>query len=115
VGTGFAVIALWPAVFRGDGPRLWAAVVTLVMVVAGLIFPRVLAPVFRVWMAIGEILGWVNTRIMLSVVYYVLIVPVGLMMRLRNKDPMRRRFDRDASTYRISREKRPASHIWRQY
>jgi hypothetical protein len=115
VGMGFSIIAVWPTLFRGESPRTWILGIGLVLAATGLIAPAVLRPAFRVWMAIGGVLGWVNTRIILMIVYYGLIVPTGLVLRVLNKDPMGRRFERDATTYRIPRDKRPATHMLRQY
>jgi hypothetical protein len=115
VAGGFAVIGLWPAVWRGQPPRVWAVVISAVLAVVALTVPSMLRSFHRVWMMIGEALGWVNSRIILSLVYYVLIVPVAVVRRLVGSDPMRRRFDRDAARYRIARCARPASHMKRQY
>ena len=115
VAAGFGVIALWPWVVRGQSVRPWALVIAVPMFTAGLLFPRILKPLFKVWMAVGELLGWVNTRIILTLVFYGLIVPIGSLLRLTKKDPMGRRFDRAAASYRIPRTKRPASHMLRQY
>jgi polyferredoxin len=115
VAGGFAVIALWPMVFRGESPRSWALAISIVMSSTGLIYPPILKPVFKVWMAIGEVLGWINTRIILSVLFYGLIVPIGFFLRMTKKDPMQRAFDRNATTYRIPRTKRPATHMQRQF
>jgi Saxitoxin biosynthesis operon protein SxtJ len=115
VGAGFAVIALWPLVFRGVGPRTWALIISLTLSGIALLFPRALKPVHRAWMMIGETLGWVNSRIILSVVYYLLIVPIGAVRRLGGTDPMKRRLEPDALTYRTARVKRAADHMRRQY
>lgn len=115
VGVGFTLIALWPIVFRRESPRMWLLGFALLLAAAALVVPSVLAPLFRVWMFIGEILGWINTRIILTVLYYLLIVPMGFLMRLTGRDPLDRRFDRSASSYRIARSKRHASHMQRQY
>ena len=74
VGAGFAIIALWPTVFRGQQPRLWALVLSLTLLTMALVVPAALTPFRRVWMTIGEALGWLNSRIILSLVYYVFIV-----------------------------------------
>jgi hypothetical protein len=115
VGAGFSIIAVWPIIFRGESPRMWALWIATALAATALTFPLLLRPVFKVWMILGEALGWVNTRIILTLVYYGLIVPMGTMLRMMGKDPMARAFDRQASTYRISRQKRPASHMQRQY
>ena len=60
VGGLFAVVGLWPALFRAEGPRLWALALTLVLVVPALALPRSLTYVYRIWMAarhINRLLG----------------------------------------------------------
>jgi hypothetical protein len=115
VASGFTVIALAPVILRGQGPRIWALTFAIGLAATALIFPPVLKPFFRVWMTIGEMLGWLNTRIILTVTYYSLLVPIGAILRLIGNDPMRRNFDRHAETYRITRSKRPPSHMHHQY
>jgi len=115
VGGIFALLGLWPAVWRGEDFRLWALVLAGLLSVPALVFPRSLGLVYRVWMALGLGLGWMNTRIILSVVFYGLFTPYGLVMRLMGKDPLHRRFEPDAETYRIVCAPRPSSHMARQF
>ncbi|MDX1734273.1 MAG: SxtJ family membrane protein [Halioglobus sp.] len=79
---------------------LWPLVVAGVLVALALVLPGWLAPVYRVWMKIGHALGWVNTRIILSLIFFVLFLPVGLVMRAFG-DPMRRKWDDAAQSYRV--------------
>jgi hypothetical protein len=115
VGGIFALLGLWPAVVRGEDFRLWALVLAGLLIVSGLLFPSRLRQVYRMWMALGQALGWLNTRVLLSVVFYGLITPMGLIMRLAGKDPMRRSFEPDAGTYRVLSTPRPGSHMRRQF
>jgi len=115
VGGIFCAIGLWPAVIRGAGPRSWALVVGVLLLVPAVLAPRALAPVYRIWMTVGEALGWVNTRILLGVVFYGLITPMGLIRRLRREDPMRRRHDPAAQSYRVPKPPRPGAHMNRQF
>ncbi len=73
------------------------------LVVLGLAVPVVLKPVYRVWMALAVVLGFIMTRVILSVVYYLVMTPIGLAMRLFGKDPMHRRIDPEASSYWIEK------------
>jgi len=114
VGGILTMIALWPVLFRGDDPRLWALVAAGVMVGLGLFAPGLMRPIYRVWMRIGAILGWVNTRIILGIAFYGMFTPMGTVMRLFGRDPLRRKFDADLSTYRVRRSPRPGSHMQRQ-
>src|SRR5262249_54266315 len=81
VAGGFAFIALWPVV-RGHNPRTWILGFSLVLSATALVLPSALKPFYRVWMTVGEALGWVNSRIILTVIYYLVIVPIGALQRM---------------------------------
>ena len=115
VGGIFAVIGLWPVLVRAQGPRLWALALAVALVVPALVLPRSLTYVHRSWMAAGEALGWINTRIILSVIFYALVTPMGILMRRFGGDPMHRRFEPDATTYRVPKSPRTAAHMTRQF
>ena len=78
----------------------WSMKVAAVLAGMALILPASLGPVYKVWMRFAEALGWVNTRIILSVIFFLLFFPVGMIMRIFN-DPMRRKLDKSADSYRI--------------
>jgi len=112
----FAAIGLWPALIRGDDPRLWALVLASLLVIPALVVPMSLGSVYRGWMTVGYVLGWINTRIILGVIFYGLFTPIGLVRRfLLAKDSMHRRFEPEAGTYRVVRQPRPSSHMRRQF
>ena len=115
VGGVFSVIGSWPVVFRSESPRLWAIIVGSVLIVLGAILPRSLKQIYYVWMKVGHILGWVNTRIILGIIFYGLVTPMGLVMRLMGKDSMHRVFRQDAATYRVVRATRPRHHMRNQF
>ena len=115
VGGVFGLMAAWPVLFRGQPPRTWAIVVASGLVVPALLLPKILGPVYRVWMAFGHILGWINTRIVLGIVFFLVFTPVGIVMRLFGKDPLRLRLNANSKTHRISRMSRPESHMKQQF
>ena len=84
----------------GFAMPLWPVVVAGVLAAMALLWPASLRPVYKVWMRFAESLGWVNTRIILSVIFFLMFFPVGMIMRLFN-DPMRRKLDDSADSYRI--------------
>ena len=115
VGGIFALIASWPLVFRAEDPRWWAVVVAGGLLVPAVVFPKSLIWVYKGWMAVGHVLGWINTRIILGFVFYFVVTPIGIVRRLLGKDPMGRRLRPDLESYRVPRNPRPASHLRRQY
>ena len=115
VGAVFTVIGLWPLVFRGEPLRLWAIGTGGLLIACGGILPQLLAPIHKGWMWVGHILGWINTRILLGIVFYALITPIGLVFRLMGKDTMRQAFAESSTTYRVVRSPRPHSHMKNQF
>lgn len=115
VGGIFGAISLWPLVVRGEDIRLWMAGLAVALIVPALVAPRVLAPAHRVWMLIGHVLGWINTRIILGLIYFLLFTPMALAFRIIGRDPMRRAFEPEATTYRVPQKPRPGTHMLRQF
>ena len=114
VGGIFALIGLWPLI-HGQSPRLWALVVAGLLVIPAAVWPRSLKHVYRLWMVVGHILGEINSRIILSLMYWGIITPFGMVRRWFGNDPLLRKVDRHAETYRKARDPRPASHMRRQF
>lgn len=115
VGGIFLLIGLWPIIWRGGTPRIWAVGIGATLMVLGLIVPGSLEYVYRAWMAVGHALGWINTRIILGIFFYGILTPIGLMMRLLGKDLIPLKPVPDAGTYRVKREPRPSSHYKHQF
>ncbi len=83
----------------------WPYVPGVPLVALGVLLPRALAPVHRIWMTAGGALGWINTRIILTIVFFLIVTPLGIVRRLVGKDALGRRFERAAKSYRIESEK----------
>jgi hypothetical protein len=115
VGGTFGVIGLWPAIGRGGNARLWMVALALGLILPALVAPQALAPVHRVWMALGNALGWINIRVVLGVIFFGVITPIGLVLRLAGRDAMQRAFDPKATTYRVPGRPRPGAHMMRQF
>jgi len=114
MGGIFALIG-FSALLSGETlPRIWAEGLALIVIGPALVWPRMLAPVYRTWMQLAHALGWINTRIILSVVFYGLVTPLGLLGRGRT-DSLRLQFDSQADSYRVQKRCRPASHMLRQF
>ncbi len=73
------------------------------LVVLGFVAPRVLKPVYRVWMLLAFAMGFVMTRVLLTAVFFGVVTPIALLRRALGHDPMRRQRDPAATTYWIAR------------
>jgi hypothetical protein len=115
VGGIFALIAFWPVVWRNAEPRWWIAAVAACFLLPAVIFPMSLFWIHKAWMAFGHVMGWINTRIILGAVFFVIVTPIGILRSWMGKDPMGRKLRPDLDTYRIVRKVRPAAHLTKQY
>ena len=79
---------------------MWPWIIALVLSLLAVIAPGSLKPVYIVWMQFAGILGWINTRIILMLIFFLIFLPFGLVMRMFN-DPMSRKLDKNIETYRI--------------
>jgi hypothetical protein len=116
VGGVFSLLAL-AFVWRHKlhAPFYVSAVAGPLLVGAALVAPRVLAPVERGWARLGGALGWLNTRVLLAVVFFVVMAPIALVLRAVGKDPLERRRDRRRATYWRDREPAEPDRLGRPY
>ncbi len=61
------------------------------LILLGVVWPDILKPLQKAWMVLGLLMGWVMSRVILIVLFYTVVFPVGLLMRLAGKDPLERR------------------------
>lgn len=101
--TVFLLVALYPLLF-GAGIRWWAAVVAAVFGACAVAVPRLLAPLNRAWTRFGLVLHKIVSPVVLGIMFFGVILPTGLLMRLLGKDPLRLAFDPAAPSYWITRQ-----------
>jgi hypothetical protein len=92
-----------PWLFSLNFPK-WPWIGAGVLSAWALLAPITLKPVYIGWMKFGNVMNWINTRLILGILFYGMFVPFGLVMRLFGNDPMRRKLDRDSVSYRIECE-----------
>lgn len=98
----FALIGLFPLLF-GRGVRLWSLAVACGFLVVAFAVPSLLAPFNRLWLRFGLLLHKIVSPIALGIMFFGVITPIGVLMRALGKDPLRLKFERDASSYWIDR------------
>lgn len=107
--SGFLlVVALWPLA-RGGSVRVWALGLATAFLVAGGACPRVLNPANRLWTWLGLLAHQAVSPLVLTALFYLVVTPMGLVLRALGKDLLRLNFDPNASSYWI--ERRPPGPV----
>ena len=65
----------------------------------GLLWPQILKPLYVFWMLLAHMLSWVNTRIILGVIFYLIFTPIALVMRIAQRDGLQKKINKNASSY----------------
>ena len=75
----------------GHGFRFWTLIIALPVLFLGQVKPILLNKIYKIWMKLCEILGWVNSRLILGLVFVLIIQPTSLIMRLFSYDPLKKK------------------------
>lgn len=109
----FAGISLW----RGGNWWPWLGGIAVVFGATGMLVPSLLSPLNRLWFLFGLLLHKITMPIIMSIMFYGLITPVGILMRMTGKDPMRLKTDSGSESHWINREPVPpgGDHMKNQF
>lgn len=99
-----AVLRWW---LKGAAP-VWLFGAAAALAALGLLLPAALRPLFVAWIKLAEVLNWVMTRVLLSLVFYLVLTPTALLYRVLSGDPLQRAWDPQAHTYWEDAEPQPA-------
>ena len=102
--------ALWLLFFGGlsawfywQGSTGWIPIVSAGMAIGGgmlgLVLPKAMKPVYVVWMCLAFPIGWLVSHIIMGVIYFGILLPTGLLLRLTGNDPLNKGVDRSAKSY----------------
>ena len=94
---------------------IWPFIVLAIFWTFAVFMPQALRPVNEIWLKIGNVLGWINTRIILGIMFFLLIFPTGLILKLFGKDSMDRKLDAKLKTYRKKIKPRNKEHLERPF
>ena len=106
IGLGFPLLIGWiiPSL-TGHGFRVWTIFIGLPAFIVSLISPRLMHYPYKKWLALGNALGWINSRIILGLVFMIVLLPIAFGMRLLGYDPLRIK-QKGEETFRENRKKR---------
>ena len=100
----FLAISLWPLISQED-LRLWAFILALIFFVLGILNSKFLTPLNKLWMKFGLFLGSIIAPLVMGFIFFMVVTPIGLIMRSLGKYLLRIKKNKSASTYWIAREK----------
>ena len=87
----------------GDATAIWWLIAAVPFALTAWLCPKVLTPLNRAWLRFGRLLHRIVSPLILALIFYLIVVPVGLLMRLSGKDPLRLTFEPEAASYWIPR------------
>ena len=101
----FIVVGLWP-VIKGETANIYLILISLFFLIFGLINSKILSPFNKAWIKLGEILGLIIAPIIMALVYFIILTPISLIVRIFGKDLLGLKFLKKRDTYWIKRVKK---------
>jgi len=98
----FLIIGFWPKIF-GEDLRIWLIIISIIFLVLGLINSRFLTPLNIIWFKFGLLLGSIIAPVVMGLVFFLVVTPIGLFMKFISKDLLNRKFSNKKTTYWIKR------------
>ena len=92
----FLIIATYPLI-NGDELRLWSLIISIVFLFLGLVNSKILNPLNKLWFKFGIFLGKIISPLVMGIIFFLVVTPIGLLMRLLNKDLLNLRFNNNGS------------------
>ena len=106
LGSPFGTSGNWP---------LWPWIVLITVSSWALLHPATVMLLYRPWMKFAQAAQWLNTRIIMLFLFYCIILPIGLVMRLLGNDSMQRKFEARLQSYRIRQTPQDKEHMEKPY
>ncbi len=109
VGSVLILLTI-PLFWKHNGLYFYFGIIGLFLLLAGLIFPKILKPVNKVWMSIAILLGWVSTRLILIILFFIILTPISYLSKLFSKGFLNSGIDYNKESYWETRDKKKLSH-----
>ena len=104
----FLIVALWP-LKSGEDIRIWSLALSIIFFSLGILNSKLLTPLNKLWFKFGILLGSIVSPIIMGIVYFLVVTPIGVFMRLLGKDLLKTSKIKQASTYWIKRDKQQST------
>ena len=104
----FLIVALWPLKHEED-IRLWSLALSIIFFILGILNSKLLTPLNKLWFKFGIFLDSIVSPIIMGIVYFLVVTPTGVFMRLLGKDLLKTNKEKNASTYWVKRDKQDST------
>ena len=94
----FFIIGIWP-ILSGNELRLWSFIIAIIFLILGIIQSRFLTPLNLAWIKFGELLGVIIAPIIMGLVYFLVVLPIGILMKILGKDLLELKFKKNVISY----------------
>ena len=108
----FLLIGLYP-ILKGNDLRIWSLVISFIFLILGLINSKILTPLNRLWFKFGLLLGKFISPLIMGIIFFIVVTPIGIIMRLLKKDLLNLKYNKK-ETYWIDK-KGPKSKMKNQF
>ena len=98
----FLLIAVYPIINHGE-LRIWSLIISLFFLVLGLFNSKILTPLNKLWFKFGLFLGKIISPIIMAVIFFLVVTPIGLLMKLFGKDVLNLKLNKNKSSYWIKK------------
>ena len=99
----FLLIAFWP-LLKGNEIRVWSVIISFTFLILGILNSKVLTPLNFIWIKFGDLLGKIIAPIVMGFIFFFVVTPIGILLRILGKDILGLKFSNTGS-YWIKREK----------
>ena len=105
----FAVLIIISIVllFKHNYNAYWIGIIGLIFLCMGFVCPKFLCPLYKLWMSLAIIIGFFMNKIILTIFFFIVLTPVGIVLRLLKKDILNQQIDTAAKSYWIKKKKQP--------
>jgi hypothetical protein len=98
----FGIVAVFP-MFGGGEPYIWAVLVAVGFLLVALLYPALLSPLNKLWFRLGLLLHQIVNPLVMGIIFFVVVTPIGLLFKLTGKDPLKLRWSADDESYWVGR------------
>ena len=98
----FALIAIYPLINQGE-VRIWSLIISFLFLFLGLLNAKILTPINKLWFKFGLFLGKIISPIIMGLIFFLVVTPIGLLMRLFGKDVLNLKLNKKKSSYWIEK------------